>query len=72
MDKKKKYAPGMSLIIGAAIGGLISVVGYTITGNPIYFIAAVLGTGIGLSFGAGDEVRRKKEIYKRQMKKKKK
>lgn len=72
MDKKKSYEPGVSLLIGAGIGGGIAVIGYGITGNPLFFIAAVLGTGIGLSFGAGDEVRRKKELYKKQMKKKKK
>ena len=53
MNKKKYTYAGIGMIIGTGVGGAITVIVYSITGNPIYIAFSGVGTTLGLIFGAG-------------------
>lgn len=50
----------LGMLAGAAIGGAIAVIGFSISGNALFFVIAGIGTAVGIILGKTADMRRMK------------
>ena len=50
----------LGMLAGIAVGGAIAVIGFSISGNALFFIAAGFGTAAGLIIGKAADTRKAK------------